>query len=92
MSNVEMHAIVYGNVQGVGFRATTCSIANELRLTGTVRNMSDGSVEIYAQGSQEVLLRMIDRLKAFFGDAYIHQIQHSFSPIDTPKEKFVILR
>lgn len=49
---VEIHAIARGNVQGVGFRATTHRIATELKLKGSVKNMPDGTVEIYAQGTQ----------------------------------------
>lgn len=39
-----------GTVQGVGFRAATVEIAREKRLTGWVRNLGDGSVELEAQG------------------------------------------
>ncbi|MGZ3732462.1 MAG: acylphosphatase [Parachlamydiaceae bacterium] len=48
----EMHAIFHGHVQGVGFRVTTLRYAMELGLYGTVRNRSDGSVEVYAQGEK----------------------------------------
>jgi acylphosphatase len=37
-------------VQGVAFRASTCHEAHRLGVTGWVRNMSDGSVELEAQG------------------------------------------
>ena len=39
-----------GQVQGVGFRFTCQQIAGNFRVTGTVRNLSDGSVELIAQG------------------------------------------
>jgi acylphosphatase len=60
---VEMHAIARGNVQGVGFRATTRYLALQLKLKGMVRNLPDGSVEIYAQGSQTQLKTLVERLK-----------------------------
>lgn len=41
---------VSGRVQGVFYRQTTRQKAQELGLTGWVRNMSDGSVEIEAAG------------------------------------------
>lgn len=54
--NVKMvHAIVHGDVQGVGFRYTTQKVAYELGITGTVCNLPDGSVEIYAKGPQDML-------------------------------------
>ena len=42
--------VVTGRVQGVSFRAYTKQKAEELGLTGTVRNLQDGSVEIIACG------------------------------------------
>ncbi|MGR3808851.1 acylphosphatase [Pasteurella testudinis DSM 23072] len=50
---------VYGRVQGVGFRYFTWRKACELGLTGTVRNLSDGSVIVIAEGdaSQITALR-----------------------------------
>jgi len=36
----------FGNVQGVGFRYTTCSVARGFDVTGFVRNCSNGSVEL----------------------------------------------
>jgi acylphosphatase len=44
-----------GQVQGVGFRYTTHSIATRFAVSGFVRNLSDGRVELVAEGeSQEV--------------------------------------
>jgi len=42
--------LVSGHVQGVGFRAAARRRAIELGLTGYVRNLADGRVEILAQG------------------------------------------
>ena len=47
-------AIVTGRVQGVAFRAATAAQAQQLGgLTGWVRNLPDGSVEIVAEGARE---------------------------------------
>ncbi len=46
---------VSGHVQGVGFRWYTRRAAQELGLTGRVRNLPDGSVEAEAQGKPEAL-------------------------------------
>ena len=45
-----IRAIVTGRVQGVGFRYATLSEAQKRNLTGWVRNLSDGRVEVGAQG------------------------------------------
>jgi acylphosphatase len=47
----QVRIIVEGRVQGVSFRYYTEGKAKELQLKGTVRNLSNGSVEIVARGS-----------------------------------------
>ncbi|MFA5077760.1 MAG: acylphosphatase [Candidatus Micrarchaeia archaeon] len=47
--------LLYGRVQGVGCRAFVSSIARRLGVTGTVRNMENGSVEIICEcGSENI--------------------------------------
>jgi acylphosphatase len=46
---------IYGKVQGVYFRASACEKAQELAVTGFVRNEEDGTVTVHAEGSQEAL-------------------------------------
>jgi acylphosphatase len=53
-----MQILYSGNVQGVGFRYTVKSVATGFEVTGTVRNLPDGRVELIAEGVQ-------DELKAF---------------------------
>ena len=55
---------VTGLVQGVGFRWTTQMIAQELGITGTVKNNPDGSVSIVAQGDELPLEHFIKKIKA----------------------------
>ncbi|MFO7755429.1 MAG: acylphosphatase [Bacteroidales bacterium] len=51
---------VTGRVQGVGFRYSTLSEARKLGLTGHVKNMPDGSVEIEAEGSKDLLDALVE--------------------------------
>ena len=60
MDKKRVHIIVQGKVQGVFFRASTKDKATELGLSGFVRNMPDGTVEIVAEGSQEQLTKLVD--------------------------------
>ena len=55
---------VTGLVQGFGFRWTTQMIAQELGITGTVKNNPDGSVSIVAQGEELPLEHFIKKIKA----------------------------
>lgn len=64
--NAPIRRTIYftGNVQGVGFRYTTQSIASKFAVTGFVRNLSDGRVEAVVEGAEPELdrfLRAIER-------------------------------
>lgn len=56
MANHKRMQILYsGNVQGVGFRYTVKSVAAGYEITGTVRNLPDGRVELLAEGEKTEL-------------------------------------
>ena len=56
----QLHITVQGRVQGVFFRAATRRLARQLDLTGWVRNRSDGSVEVLAEGRRDTLEQLLD--------------------------------
>ena len=56
------HFLVRGHVQGVGYRWFTKRIAEELKVTGYVRNLSNGDVEVFAQADGETLHRLKQEL------------------------------
>ncbi|WP_208558624.1 acylphosphatase [Marinilactibacillus kalidii] len=60
-NKVSIH--IYGNVQGVGFRFTTKQAADEIGITGIVRNESDGSVYAEAIGTPDQIDQFIEVLK-----------------------------
>jgi len=64
---VRAHIHFFGTVQGVGFRYTTVSFAKALSLTGWVKNLSDGRVEIIVEGPREKIEELLSRLKGQFG-------------------------
>ncbi len=66
MRDGELLALAKGKVQGVGFRRTVQAIANQLSLVGTVRNLPNGDVEIFAQGEKSRL------------DQFLHSLQKKF--------------
>lgn len=70
----ELHAIVKGKVQGVGFRWTVVEHAEHHGLTGTVKNLSNGTVEIIAQGSEAALTAFLKSLRSSPGHAHITSI------------------
>jgi acylphosphatase len=54
------HILIKGKVQGVFFRATAQEKAEELGITGWVRNTRDGCVEAVANGNEEALKKFIE--------------------------------
>lgn len=59
---VRKHIFFSGSVQGVGFRYRSYYIAQSLGLTGWVKNLSDGRVEMEVQGTEKDIEEMILRL------------------------------
>ena len=53
---------VTGRVQGVFFRAWTCEQAQELHVTGWVRNCDDGSVEAHVEGDEGLVEQLIGKM------------------------------
>ncbi len=54
---------ISGGVQGVGFRFFAERVAEKLALSGYVRNLRDGRVEVYAVGSADQLRALRDELE-----------------------------
>lgn len=57
------HLIVKGRVQGVGFRYFTAQSARENNISGWVRNLPGGAVEIHGQGEEADLRLFLDAVK-----------------------------
>lgn len=66
--------LVFGRVQGVGFRFFTLQQAGKIGLKGRVRNRQDGSVEIIAQGNEDQLIQLKTWLKTGPKTARIERI------------------
>ncbi len=62
---VRVTAFVRGRVQGVGFRWWVRSQALELGLSGYASNLSDGRVEVLAQGPAAAIEDLMERLREF---------------------------
>lgn len=69
-----LQAIVHGRVQGVNFRYYTQRRASSLDLTGYVRNMWDGTVEVVAEGPREALEELLAFLRVGPRAAFVTQV------------------
>ena len=83
--NLEIHAIVKGWVQGVGFRFFAERSANQLGIKGWVRNLYNGDVEILAQGSKDSLEKYISALQQGPRSARVKEVEVEWR---NPTQKF----
>ena len=60
---VRKHIYFSGRVQGVGFRYRAANLARPLGLTGWVKNLWDGRVEMEVQGEETAIRKLLTQLK-----------------------------
>lgn len=72
-----------GRVQGVGFRMTARHVATNYAITGWVRNESDGSVQLEAQGTAEVIEDYLNALRELMGRNIRLETRCDLADIDT---------
>ena len=82
--SINLHAIFKGRVQGVGFRWVVSGAAELRGICGTVKNLEDESVEVYAVGSKEKLEAFVEHIKHNPGAAEIESVEVEF--VETDKE------
>ena len=80
-----MHVLYSGHVQGVGFRYAVRTLAAGFEVTGTVRNLSDGRVELTAEGQQKELESF---RKAIQEAGLASNIRHEEATWDAPQGGF----
>ena len=68
------HLLIKGKVQGVFFRATAKEVAQEISVTGWIRNTDEGDVEALITGNKESIQRFIDWCKHGPPDAKVDQV------------------
>lgn len=81
---------VEGVVQGVGYRFFTKDKAEEYELTGYVKNVYDGSVEVYAEGEAETLSKFIQDLKQGPHMARVERVDVQWRDAEMKYESFTI--
>jgi acylphosphatase len=87
---IQLHAIVDGRVQGVGFRYFVKNAAEERNLTGWVRNKWDGRVEVLAEGNQSDLQDLLDALRRGPRSAYVSEVKVDWNPASQVFNRFSI--
>ncbi len=72
---VRVHALIFGRVQGVFYRAYTCEKAGELGVLGWVRNLPDGRVEAMMEGKVEAVESLLTLLKSGPAHARVEAVE-----------------
>jgi acylphosphatase len=70
-----LHALVIGQVQGVGFRYFVRRQAEALSLTGFVRNLPEGQVEVVAEGNPDHLDQLLKLLELGPSGAVVFEVK-----------------
>jgi len=72
---------IYGKVQGVGFRFYTKKKANELNISGWVKNQADGTVYVEAEGEQQNLETFADWCQLGPEWAHVRKVDRQDIPV-----------
>jgi acylphosphatase len=75
----QVHVYYSGKVQGVGFRFTAREAAEELGVTGCVKNLDDGRVEVLAEAAEDTLKDFLASIDKSFS-RYISDVQVTWGP------------
>ncbi|MCC6240902.1 MAG: acylphosphatase [Phycisphaerales bacterium] len=78
-----------GRVQGVGFRYTAHNIALQHDVSGYVRNLADGRVEMVMEGPEEEIAAVVRSLSERLG-GYIKQVDEEVYPPTGEFRQFLI--
>lgn len=90
MSAARLHAIVSGHVQGVSFRYYTLQQAEDLVLTGWVKNLRSGEVEVWAEGPRPALEQLLEFLRHGPGLAQVKQVHTEWGTASGEFKRFEV--
>ena len=87
---IRQHMYISGDVQGVGFRYRAYHAAQRLGLTGYVRNLYDGRVELEVQGDRELISRLLGEIDA---GSFVHMdnIESKVIPVVEDERSFKVV-
>lgn len=82
MKKIAYKIIYSGNVQGVGFRFTVIRFAKAYdSITGYVKNLPDGSVELFAEGLEEEVESLLEDITSGPHSAHIKNVSANIVPV-----------
>jgi acylphosphatase len=87
-----LHLIIKGRVQGVFYRQSTRKKALDLELTGYVKNLPNGNVEVVAEGEEIKLQQLLEWCKRGPQYSEVEKIEEQWSEHTTHYNNFFIFR
>lgn len=85
-----LNVVFAGTVQGVGFRKFVKDIAAKMGVKGLVRNLPDGTVEVVAEGDEELLRKFLEAIEEGPPLAEVTHMAYEFRNKEGGFDKFEI--
>ena len=92
MNRHRVQVFYSGHVQGVGFRYTVKSVARGFEVTGAVKNLADGRVELVAEGTKEELEAFLQAIRESEVGSFIRDEKSSWHAASEELRGFEIVR
>lgn len=86
--NYAVKVIFKGRVQGVGFRWYTVQKARSFNVNGYVKNLSNGDVEVMAEGEKQSVTEFISQLRSGPSFAHVTDVQIEELPYENRFDSF----
>ncbi|OGB60262.1 MAG: hypothetical protein A2Y94_02110 [Caldithrix sp. RBG_13_44_9] len=90
MEKTAFKALVSGMVQGVGYRYYAAREASTFQITGYVKNLPDGRVEVFAEGSREDLDQFLEKLRRGPRFGFVEHVEVEWLDYEARFKKFSI--
>lgn len=92
MSRSRLRVFYWGKVQGVGFRYGVKTLVNGFEVTGMVRNLQDGRVELVVEGSKDELEAFQQAIRESELGHFIRREEVEWCPAEGAFRGFEIVR
>ena len=89
---IRVHGTVSGRVQGVGYRYFAVTAASRLGVTGWVRNLINGDVELEAQASRPVVHEFLATMKSGNEWSRVQSVEVMAVPVNPAERNFTVIR
>jgi acylphosphatase len=83
--------LIFGRVQGVFFRKHAKAVADELGVFGWIRNVSDGSVQVFVLGKKDAVDKFVEWCRNGPDAAEVERVEVSLEDLDGDLNSFEII-